>query len=146
MPRCYKCTKNRKTTDFYKNSSRPSGRQSYCKWCNSDWVREHYEQRKPEALARSKEARRRNTKFVLDYLSAHPCVDCNDADLLVLEFDHVRGKKLLAVTVMVTRGFSLEKIAEEIEKCDVRCVRCHRRRTILMNPNNLRSQYLRGEL
>jgi hypothetical protein len=48
--------------------------------------------------------------------------------VLTLTFDHVRGEKLLDVSVMVGRGRSIETIKAEIEKCDVVCFNCHMRR------------------
>lgn len=63
------------------------------------------------------------------YLAEHPCVDCGDDELLMLDFDHVRGEKRETISVMVTACFSWEAIASEIAKCEVRCVRCHRRKT-----------------
>ena len=63
------------------------------------------------------------------YLSGHPCVGCGDTELLMLDFDHVRGEKRETISVMVTACFSWETIVSEIAKCEVRCVRCHRRKT-----------------
>lgn len=46
------------------------------------------------------------------------------------DFDHVRGKKRKNVGAMVNgHNFSVEKIIEEIAKCDVVCSNCHRERT-----------------
>ena len=83
-------------------------------------------------------ARRRNNKsnskqkardLVAAYLSEHPCVDCDENDLIVLTFDHVRGEKRNDVATMVGSGLSLETIKAEIEKCEVRCYNCHAIRT-----------------
>jgi hypothetical protein len=49
----------------------------------------------------------------------------------VLEFDHVRGIKVLDVSVMVARGYRWRRIESEIAKCVVRCANCHRRRTVI---------------
>lgn len=68
--------------------------------------------------------------YVSGYLDTHPCVDCGEADKVVLDFDHVRGDKVCEVSVMVGRGYRLWKIIEEIEKCEVRCANCHRRVTV----------------
>lgn len=64
--------------------------------------------------------------YVHKYLSENPCVDCGEEDMLYLEFDHVRGTKVNSVSTMVQRCFPIETIKEEIEKCEVRCVKCHR--------------------
>lgn len=76
-----------------------------------------------------KRRRLRNTLWVLEHFRTHPCVDCGNTDLLVLEFDHVRGKKEFNVGEMVQRGMSLAKIKKEVTKCDVRCANCHTKKT-----------------
>ncbi|MCW8141499.1 MAG: hypothetical protein KIT58_21560 [Planctomycetota bacterium] len=67
--------------------------------------------------------------FVRSHLAAHPCVDCGEADPVVLDFDHVRGEKASEVSGLVRRRLSLDVVAAEIAKCDVRCGNCHRRKT-----------------
>ncbi len=67
---------------------------------------------------------------IFDYLRQHPCVDCGQTDIRVLEFDHVeRSTKRLAVTAMVGRR-NWPTILSEIEKCEVRCANCHRIKTV----------------
>jgi hypothetical protein len=39
---------------------------------------------------------------------------------MVLTFDYVGGQKRESISLMVTRGWSLDTIIEEIEKCEVR--------------------------
>ena len=47
-----------------------------------------------------------------------------------LEFDHRdRTTKIAAVSQLIARQFSWDKIMAEIDKCDVRCANCHRKRT-----------------
>lgn len=76
---------------------------------------------------------KRTTQYVrikiIEYLLAHPCIDCGESDIIVLEFDHCRGDKKLAVASMIHRNYSWKVILEEIGKCDVRCANCHRRKT-----------------
>ena len=73
--------------------------------------------------------RQRARGYVANYLSTHPCVDCGESDLAVLTFDHVRGKKSNDIANMISAGSTLEIIAAEIEKCEVRCYNCHAIRT-----------------
>ena len=47
----------------------------------------------------------------------------------VMDLDHVRGKKVMHVGSMASRRFSLEKLRQEIAKCDPVCANCHRVRT-----------------
>ncbi len=68
-----------------------------------------------------------NKQFILEYLQMHPCVDCGETDTIVLDFDHVRGKKSFCITTVMMSS-SLKRIIQEIAKCDVRCANCHRKR------------------
>lgn len=95
-------------------------------------ARRHYEKDKEGYKKKAYEfnlmARKRNREFILSYLSTHPCVDCGEDDIIVLEFDHLRDKKG-DVSTMSNSAYSLKRIQEEISKCDVRCANCHRRKT-----------------
>ncbi len=64
-----------------------------------------------------------------EYLATHPCVDCGENDLRLMEFDHVRGQKKAAITVLVNRPSGWKTIEDEIAKCEVRCANCHRIKT-----------------
>ena len=79
------------------------------------------------AAARKKH-RGRIRQYICDYLKEHPCVDCGESDIAVLDFDHVRGTKVDDVANLICSA-SLAKIQEEIKKCAVRCANCHRRKT-----------------
>lgn len=81
---------------------------------------------KSDKAAFDRRLRERIRNYILGYLLNHPCVDCGNSDVGILQFDHVRGKKKFSIGYSGLR--SLDAIAEEIEKCDVRCANCHFRR------------------
>ena len=56
------------------------------------------------------------------------CRDCGELDPIVLDFDHVRGKKVANIAEMCGK-VSEKTMLAEIAKCDVRCANCHRRKT-----------------
>jgi len=70
-----------------------------------------------------------NRVRLVAYLNTHPCVDCGETDPIVLDFDHVRGTKVMEVSRMVANGYPWSKIEIEIAKCEVRCANDHRRVT-----------------
>ena len=74
-------------------------------------------------------SRRQKRQFVVDYLKDNPCA-CGERRIAALQFDHRdRDEKYMDVTSMVNRGYSIQKIVAEIEKCDVLCANCHSMRT-----------------
>jgi hypothetical protein len=74
--------------------------------------------------------RRRNLRFITHYLESAPCVDCGEADVVVLDFDHV-GVKRHGVVELAYREASIASLKREIGECEVRCANCHRRRTAI---------------
>ena len=66
--------------------------------------------------------------LVSDYLSENPCVDCGEADIIVLDFDH-KTDKIKNIAEMIKNSCSINSMMNEIKKCEVRCVNCHRRKT-----------------
>jgi len=69
---------------------------------------------------------------LLDFLSTKKCKDCDENDPIVLEFDHKNpSKKFKPVSIMLSGHYSWESVLKEIEKCEIRCANCHRRKTYL---------------
>lgn len=132
MKRCCSCKQMKPLSEFNVNRSKKDGLASYCRPCNRATSRERYQNRHAyyvaDATRRKRGAVEANSRRVWEYLSSHPCVDCGEADSVVLEFDH-RCDKVRAVSALVARGCGWEKISAEIRKCDVRCANCHRRKT-----------------
>lgn len=129
---CTRCGATKPLADFPPNRSTSDGRQGRCHACMAELARERRAAAGPGAraadLANQEARRRRNMEAVWRYLSTHPCVDCGETDPVVLEFDHVYGEKRRAVSKMLG-SFSWAAIAAEMEKCEVRCANCHRRKT-----------------
>jgi hypothetical protein len=63
-------------------------------------------------------------QIIKEYLFTHPCVDCWEDDPVVLEFDHRDPTAKKGLVGQMSRS----TVRAEIEKCDVRCANCHRRR------------------
>ncbi len=108
--------------------------QYHCKECSRRYIREHYKNNRGYYL---KKAYKRNLRikdesfdYIGSYFKSHPCVDCGEADILVLEFDHkIRSEKYVEVSRLIKNRGSLKKLIKEISKCEVRCANCHRRKT-----------------
>ena len=119
--------------DFHKRGEK---RQAWCKSCTSKSFRVRYKQKYSKdvnAIAKKNELKRKRRehrrRFLWEFLSENPCMDCGEADPMVLEFDHVRGEKLAGISKLAGDDAKMEVIINEIDKCEIRCANCHRRKT-----------------
>lgn len=105
-------------------------RNTRCRFCQSRVSKQHYKNNKQSyvdrARARESLVTEDNRRELAEYLSCHPCVDCGEADIRILDFDHVKGKKISEISRMMNIGCSWFTIEAEIAKCEVRCANCHR--------------------
>ena len=100
-------------------------------------VKEYAEKHKERIAKIKAEKYAAKKEFVWNYKLSHPCVDCGETDPIVLEFDHINpNEKEATVANMLGRTASLEKIKAEIDKCEVRCANCHRRKHYYENTNH----------
>jgi hypothetical protein len=133
MQKCYRCGLYRAADDFAWRRKAKNQRDSFCRTCRAAYKREHYlanKQRYIDHAALNKERERaERTVYLFEYFKSHPCVDCGETDPLVLEFDHLRDKIFNIGTGL--DGRSWQAVLAEIEKCEVVCSNCHRRRTAI---------------
>lgn len=115
---------------FSKSSSKRDGLFVWCKPCMALYEKERYHtgDRKRKEANKLKTLER-NRDFIWNYLSEHPCIDCDNTDVRVLQFDHINpSEKVFNVSAMLW-GYSQAMIQTEISKCVVRCSNCHIIRT-----------------
>ncbi len=129
---CTKCKKSLGIDQFSFKNKKAGKRASACKPCHVIYLRKHYQDKRDMYLANSRKQniklRTINLSNLMEYLKDHPCVDCGETDPIVLEFDHVKDKKEDTISHMLRR-YVWQKIKKEIQKCDVRCANCHKRKT-----------------
>lgn len=129
---CCKCKQNQKIENFSRNKSTKDGLHYSCKPCKSNTDKNYYSKNKIQHKERVKNRKikvsNRNKKIIFEYLKTHPCIECGETDPIVLEFDHLKNKKRTISSIGIADN-SEKLLKEEIEKCEVRCVKCHRRKT-----------------
>jgi hypothetical protein len=108
--------------------------QSWCRDCfaeaNASNYRRNHEREKARLLRQSAARRAENRRRAVDYLRLHPCVDCGETDIQVLQFDHLADKRF-DLGRMISGSWSWAAVEREIAKCEVRCANCHRLKTAL---------------
>ena len=129
---CSRCKKLLPIKQFSWRNKTKGKLRGHCKECQNIYTKQHYVKNREKYIKRSLKRKKRiikeNRGKIFEYLENNPCVDCGELDILYLEFDHKKGKnKKMAVADMIS--YSWATIMEEINKCEVRCVKCHRLKT-----------------
>lgn len=128
--RCCTCGTWQALTEFNVRRAAADGRQSRCRTCCRAWYVENAARHREQVRRNNQDRRREHWQRLEEHFLAHPCVDCGQPDLRVLELDHRDPReKVLEVGRLIATGYAWETVAAEIAKCDVRCVACHRIRS-----------------
>jgi hypothetical protein len=129
---CARCGLGKSPEEFSIQCRETGERQAWCRACMTDYKHDWYLRNRDHQIARVRmnhdRTTRENQDRAWEYLGQHPCVDCGEPDPVVLQFDHLREKKW-NVSYMLRSGFGWAAIQAEIDKCEVRCANCHRRKT-----------------
>ena len=133
MKICSKCNKRKPETEFaIKNSARGT-RSGICKSCHRLYAKDNYAKNTARYIAKARKNDaayiERFTVSVIKYLRLHPCIDCGETDIEVLEFDHIEMIGSAGRRINEFRTHSMSRLIAEFDKCEVRCSNCHTRRT-----------------
>src|ERR1035437_564929 len=130
---CTRCPKRgpQPLANFHLKAKSPDGYVFVCKACRSLESQSRYatqseEQREHRRLNHERLQERKRV-IVAEHLVSG-CKDCDNRDVRVLEFDHVRGDKEADVSRLFVSG-SPSRLMDEIAKCEVVCANCLRIRT-----------------
>jgi transposase len=98
--------------------------------CSKGTISYHVaEGQKEKNQARARSRRSLIEKYITDYKQERGCQDCKEMyPHYMLEFDHLHSKEF-GISQYKKRTISLEKVKQEIDKCEVVCANCHRIRT-----------------
>lgn len=131
MKKCTSCGIEKSLIEFQKRLSAKDGHTNLCKPCKREYDNNHYKNnahRKDYIKANREKSLKSAEEYILEYLLKNPCIDCGEPDPIVLEFDHI-DPSIKDGVISVLKRSSLSKVKKEIEKCEVRCANCHRRKT-----------------
>jgi hypothetical protein len=129
--KCYRCGELKPVDDFAWRRKAEGQRDTFCRSCRAAYGKEHYAANRAAYIEQARIQKERlqleRTRYLLEYFQRHPCVDCGELDPVVLEFDHLRDKRFSIGQELIRRSW--RSILAEMEKCEVVCANCHRRRT-----------------
>jgi len=145
---CKTCNLFKEPEEFKKRESVNSGYRPKCKLCYNKDIREYYNKNSinilPQKNKTSKE--RKALKYInyYNHLLEKKCIDCGIDDVMVLECDH-KHDKIDNISKMVADGTSWDTIVKELEKCEIRCSNCHKKKTHEeMNTHRFRLNKIHG--
>ncbi len=130
---CARCQLAKPLDEFPIRDAARGTYRSYCRPCCSEYGKEHYRRNLSYYKAKSAVARIRDRaaiRAIVDtFLAQHACVDCGVSDPVVLDFDHVDPKLKREAVGRLRHSGGRKRLLSEIDKCEIRCGNCHRRRT-----------------
>lgn len=129
IKKCCSCKKSKRVEDFGQYRKSTDGLNSRCKKCKREYDNKYYHSKslknKQKKQAIQTERLRLHKQFIMNFLSKNPCRHCGENRIVTLEFHHVRDKDF-NICDGLRRGYSLERIKKELNKCIVLCANCHR--------------------
>jgi len=133
MKICTFCKHEKSHIEFVLKNKKTGQLHSRCKECQSNYSKQHYIKHKSayklRAYNNTKLYRKFNQKSIIEYLLTKSCVDCGNADIRVLDFDHVNIRTKKSEIGKLIRSSSWSSVLDEIQKCEIRCANCHRIKT-----------------
>ena len=95
---------------------------------HSKWKKDYYVRNKKEINARKKVRTDEQKQKAVEYLGGK-CQQCGLEDICVNVFDfHHRDPKEKSYDISTKRYRNFESIKQELDKCDLLCANCHRRK------------------
>lgn len=91
-----------------------------------------YPKNRKKHISYVRNLKRKLLSYIHEYKKESFCVDCGFSGRKyphVLEFDHTNGEKKFEIAAHNRFTLSLERLKEEMAKCELVCANCHRIRT-----------------
>lgn len=138
MKTCSKCANEKSETEYFVKDKKSGRLHAQCKTCYkehrkifyAEHYRKHGDRYRERARLRRAKVKRSTQLALIRYLTDKACTVCSESDIRVLEFDHIDpSTKCFGISVGITDGRPWDDILHEIEKCQILCANCHKKRT-----------------
>lgn len=95
---------------------------------NRAYQRKWYQKNKQLQIKRNKENCKKKYEWYREYKKTLQCQTCGEDHPATLDFHHRNpDEKDRTVYDMVRHNCGMDRILEEVKKCDVLCANCHRK-------------------
>ena len=127
MKKCAKCKKEKEYSEFAFKNKEKEWLQPYCRSCQKEYRKNHYEQNKAKYLDLIYKRREDIRQQYKKWKSLQECSLCGENEAVCLDFHHELDNKERNVSELINYGRSWKSIKKEIDKCIVVCSNCHRK-------------------
>lgn len=122
---CTKCRRSKFIDDFGWKNKAKNRRQPLCKLCQNKLSKAHYNDNRPDYLIKVEQQKIEIQRYIEKWKS-NPCTRCERSfSPKVMDAHHVSGKEI-SISLIHKRGWSLARLAIELNKCQLLCACCHR--------------------
>jgi 5-methylcytosine-specific restriction endonuclease McrA len=138
IKKCTKCRTEKPLSEYFVRDKKTGRLHAQCKACyqahRQTYYSAHYQKYRDSYLERAQRRREKlrlefRTKM-LKYLSGKSCSVCGESDIRVLELDHIDpSQKRFTISQAVRLGYKWSEVLAEIQKCQILCANCHKKRT-----------------
>lgn len=131
--RCSQCKQEKELSKEFFNTRDKLGKKfrTDCKECQHLKQSEAYQKKAQVYKACSQKYRavlkEQNQKLLWEFLLENPCVRCGETNPVILDLDHLRDKRYEISDII--KWHKWDSVLREIDKCQVLCVGCHRKKT-----------------
>ena len=125
---CSKCNQTKVLSEFTKNKAKREGYNNYCKQCNKEYQKTHYENNKTYYLDKKNIRKESIKNFINRIKRLSQCSNCSEKDIACLDFHHVDNlEKSFNISIALQLGVSMSILKKELRKCIILCSNCHRK-------------------
>ena len=125
---CSKCDQIKVLSEFTKNKAKKEGYNNYCKQCNKEYQKTHYENNKIYYIDKKNIRKESIKNFINRIKRLSQCSKCSEKDIACLDFHHVNDlEKDFNISIALQLGVSMSILKKELRKCIILCSNCHRK-------------------
>jgi len=125
---CKRCNKSKPLSEFNKRGDgRGGGYNSYCRVCDREYSREHYQKNKEYYRKKRLREQQKVRAKLREYKSECACEICGEDHPDVLDFHHKSAEEKDGHISRLASSRGWSRVLKEIEKCQVLCSNCHRK-------------------
>ncbi len=131
--KCPKCNVIKPLSEYY--SCKAKKVSSYCNPCFAEYKKEHYQKNKEKSNKERYRKKKNRKQIIRNFINSckegKQCIDCGEIHpVWAMDYDHRDpSMKKFIISDACKYAYSMEKLKEEIDKCDLVCALCHRYRT-----------------